>query len=262
LNKTRRMSRITAADGKTLIVAMDHAAIMGPNGLERPGEVIQKVIAGGADAVLTTYGVARSFARELAPIGLILRSDGAVSTVGPDYTSAAPVYGVEDALRLGADGIAATAGPGHANEREQLAWLAKLSSECDRWGMVLMGEMVPGGFEGGPAFRTLEHHKLAARFGSELGCDLVKTPYCDNFEQVTSTCYTPIVVLGGSRMALPDLLRLVHNAVKAGAVGCAIGRNIWGAPDPARMTAALASIIHDGADVEDALALLEDKTGL
>jgi DhnA family fructose-bisphosphate aldolase class Ia len=256
MDKTRRLSRITAADGKALIVAMDHAAIMGPNGLERPREVIQQIIAGGADAVLTTYGLARSFARQLTPLGLILRSDGAVTTTGPDWTSAAPIYGVEDALRLGADGIAATTGPGHKNEREQLAWLAKLSSECDKWGMALMGEMVPGGFEAGPAFRTLEHHRSAARLGSELGCDLVKMPYCDGFEQVTASCYTPIVVLGGSRMAVPELLRLVHGAMEAGAIGCAIGRNIWGAPDPARMTAALAAIIHDAASVEDALALL------
>jgi DhnA family fructose-bisphosphate aldolase class Ia len=261
VHKTRRLSRITAADGKALIVAMDHAAIMGPSGLERPAEVIRQITAGGADAVLTTYGLARAFSRELAPLGLILRSDGAVTMAGPDWTSAAPIYGVEDALRLGADGIAATTGPGHKNEREQLAWLAKLSSECDRWGLVLMGEMVPGGFESGPELRTLEHHRRAARLGSELGCDLVKMPYCDDFAQVTGSCYTPIVVLGGSRMALPDLLRLVHSAMQVGAIGCAIGRNIWGAPDPAAVTAALATIIHGGASVEDALALLAETKG-
>ena len=38
MNKTRRLNRILARDGKALIVAMDHGAIQGPKGLERPGE--------------------------------------------------------------------------------------------------------------------------------------------------------------------------------------------------------------------------------
>ena len=122
--------------------------------------------------------------------------------------------------------------------------------------MVLVGEMVPGGFDSGPAFRTLENHKLAARFGSEFGADLLKTPYCDNFEEVVRSDYTPIVVPGGSKMTSEQLLTMVYNAVKAGAVGCAVGRNVWGAADPTKMTAALAAVIHGGASVAEAMKLL------
>jgi DhnA family fructose-bisphosphate aldolase class Ia len=256
MDKTRRLSRILGRDGKALIVAMDHAAIMGPRGLERPAEIIRQVSAGGADAILTTYGVARSFTQELAHTGLILRCDSGASTLGPDYTRATPIYTVADALRLGADGIAMTAAPGHPDERGQLEWLGQLGSECDQWGMALMGEMVPGGFEGGPQYRTLDALKLAARFGSEYGCDLVKMPYCEHFEEVVGACYTPVVVLGGKGMPTDALLRMVGAAMQAGAVGCAIGRNIWNAPHPAKVTAALAAIIHGGASAEDALKLL------
>jgi DhnA family fructose-bisphosphate aldolase class Ia len=256
MSKTRRLNRILAPDGKALIVAMDHAAIQGPSGLECPGEVIRQVAAGGADAIITTFGLARAFAKELAPLGLILRSDGGASTIGPDVTTARPIYGVDDALRLGADGLVATAGPGHPHELEQLEWLAKLSSGCEAWGLVLVGEMVPGGFDSGPEFRTLENHKLAARFGSEFGSDLLKAPYCDHFEEVVRSVYTPIVVPGGSKMTSEQLLTMVYNAVRAGAVGCAVGRNVWGADNPAKMSAALASIIHGGAGVDEALALL------
>jgi DhnA family fructose-bisphosphate aldolase class Ia len=256
VHKTRRLNRILARDGRALIVAMDHAAIQGPSGLEQPGVLIPKLIAGGADAILTTYGLARAFAKELAPVGLIVRTDGGASTIGPDVTTATPIYGVEDALRLGADGMVATAGPGHRDELHQLEWLAELSSDCDTWGVVLVGEMVPGGFDSGPAFRTLENHKLAARFGSEFGSDLLKTPYCDHFEEVVRSVYTPIVVPGGSKMTSEQLLTMVYNAVKAGAVGCAVGRNVWGADDPTKMTAALAAVIHGGASVADALRLL------
>ena len=47
MHKTRRLNRILGKDGKALIVAMDHAAIQGPSGLERPGELIPKLIAVG-----------------------------------------------------------------------------------------------------------------------------------------------------------------------------------------------------------------------
>jgi class I fructose-bisphosphate aldolase/fructose-bisphosphate aldolase/2-amino-3,7-dideoxy-D-threo-hept-6-ulosonate synthase len=256
MNKTRRLNRILAADGRTLIVAMDHGAIQGPKGLDHPGEVIKQVADGGADAIITTYGIAKSFGKELARLGLIMRTDGGASTIGPDVSAGAPLFTVEDALRLGADGVVANAGPGHADEVKHIEWLSTLAGDCDRWGVVLVGEMVPGGFDSGPEFRKLENHQLAARFGSEYGADLLKTPYCDHFEQVVGSCFTPIVVPGGSKMSEIELITMVHRAVAAGAIGCAIGRNVWGAPDPVRMTAALAAVIHQGASVEQAMGLL------
>jgi DhnA family fructose-bisphosphate aldolase class Ia len=257
MNKTRRLNRILARDGRALIVAMDHGAIQGPKGLERPGEVIRQVEAGGADAILTTYGIARAFGKELARLGLIIRTDGGASTIGPDVSDSSGLYTVEDALRLGADGVVCNAGPGHRNEVQHIEWLSELSSGCDQWGVVLVAEMVPGGFDSGPEFRTLDSHKLAARFGSEYGADLLKTPYCDHFAEVVRSCYTPIVVPGGSKMTEEQLLTMVYNAVAAGAVGCAVGRNIWGAPDVTKMTAALAAVIHGGAGVAEAMKLLK-----
>ncbi len=256
MKKTRRLNRILASDGKALIVAMDHGGISGPKGLERPGDVIKKVADGGADAIITSYGIAREFAKELAPLGLIVRTDGGSSAIGPDVAASAPLFSVEDALRLGADGVVANAGPGHSYEVRQIEWLTTLASDCDRWGVVLVGEMMPGGFDSAPEYRTLANHQLAARFGSEYGADILKTPYCDHFEQVVQSCFTPIVVPGGSKMSEEQLITMVYNAVAAGAVGCAIGRNVWGAPDPTKMTAALAAVIHGGASVEQALKLL------
>ena len=88
----------------------------GRRGWNGPGEVIRKVADGGADAILTTYGMARTFGKELAPLGVIIRTDGGASTIGPDISQSAPLYSVEDALRLGVDGVVANAGPGHRNE--------------------------------------------------------------------------------------------------------------------------------------------------
>ena len=72
--KTRRMNHIFKEDGKALIVAMDHGTFNGAApGLEHPGETLQQIAEGGADAVLCNFGVARKFAKELAPLGYIAR---------------------------------------------------------------------------------------------------------------------------------------------------------------------------------------------
>ena len=59
--KAHRMRRIFKSDGRTLIVAMDHAGFMGPvAGLIDPVATVNAVVAGGADAVMTTLGTAKS----------------------------------------------------------------------------------------------------------------------------------------------------------------------------------------------------------
>jgi DhnA family fructose-bisphosphate aldolase class Ia len=242
-----------------VIVAMDHGMISGPlAGLERPGDTIAKVLAGGADAVLTTYGLARSFARQLAGVGLILRSDGGNTDIGPKTKTGAIDFTVEAALRLGADALAISAFPGAAREVESLQFLAQGVQAAHAWGMPVLAEMVPGGFDSGPEFRTLESIALAARVGAELGADLVKCPYAEGFGQVASTVYAPVVILGGAKAGGErDMLAKIKAAIDAGGAGVAIGRHIWQAPDPARMTAAVVAIVHDNASVDEAMKLLE-----
>jgi DhnA family fructose-bisphosphate aldolase class Ia len=254
---TRRLGHIFRPDGRTLILAMDHAAIFGPGkGLERPGDTIEKVVAGGADAVMTSFGIAKHFARALSPVGLILRADGAPTKLGPDV--GAPVwFDVEVALRLGADALCVSAFPGHHTEAATLSNLASVTSEAHAWGLTVQAEMVPGGMSSGPEVRMVENVALAARVGIELGADWVKVPYVEAFERVTSVCYKPVVIMGGTRRGSEaEMLAEVKSAIDSGAAGVTIGRNIFETDDPRAMTAALSAIIHSNASVEEALSIL------
>ncbi len=184
----RRLNRIfrPAKGGRALITAMDHGLLDGPClGLEDPGRTITLVAEGGADAVLTSYGVARRFARELAPLGLILRVDGGGTSLGTGGGPGALFYGVEEALRLGADAVAVSAFPGAPEEMETLKMLAAVIGKAHAWGLPVMAEMVPGGFDSAPEFRTQASIALSVRVAAELGADFVKTPYTDGFEAVT-----------------------------------------------------------------------------
>jgi len=49
---------------------------------------------------------------------------------------------------------------------------------------------------------------------------------------------------------------VVWNSLQAGAVGVAIGRNIWQHPSPRAMVEAMVGVVHDGWSVKQALAHL------
>src|SRR5688572_27760544 len=85
----RRMHHIFAPDGRAVIVAMDHTRSGPTAGLERPVATVAKVVAGGADAIMMTIGMAHAVAGVLGGSGLIL----ALDSEGPIAD-----YGVEQAI--------------------------------------------------------------------------------------------------------------------------------------------------------------------
>ena len=246
MSTLRRMGRIFGLDGRALIVAMDHGLIDGPcKGLEAPARIIEQVTDGGADAILTSYGVATRFARNLARAGLILRVDGGGTSLAPRTGPGSIFYSVEAALKLGADAVAVSAFPGTEHETSTLRNLAAIIEAAHGWGLPVMAEMVPGGFDSPPEKRTRAAIALGARVAAELGADWVKTPYVAGFEAVVAACYVPVVVLGGAkRGSEAAMLADIRTAIAAGGAGVAIGRNIFQADDPTAMTAAVAAIVH------------------
>ena len=240
----RRLHHIFAPDGRAVVVAMDHARETGvATGLEHPAEAVRRVVAGGVDAIMTTPGMARVVADELGGQGLIV----ALDSEGPVAD-----YGVELALRLGADAVELKVFPGSAGETH-LADLRRLVARCTEWSMPLLAEPIPVSFEDTSA-HTVENIARATRLAAEAGADFVKAHYVgpvDAYaEQVTGQCFVPVIILGGPAHANPrDALQHVANALAAGARGIAFGRNIIQHPRPDRMAGALVELIHGGATV-------------
>jgi len=240
-------------DGRTLIVAMDHA--QGGDkplpGLVHPGETIRKVVQGGADAVISTYGTAVQFADDFAGCGLILtvRPEGAMIDVA-----------IETALMVGAEGIKVMIFPWFDGAPQAVTNAARLGAECKKWQLVYVPEIMPGGGRSGPEWRTPEKIAGGARVGAEVGGDFVKTFYTgspETFKIVTDNCPVPVVILGGPQMeSEEDLLNTVKGSVEGGGKGIAFGRNIWMHAHPEKLVAAIAAVLHDGATVAQALKKL------
>jgi DhnA family fructose-bisphosphate aldolase class Ia len=257
--------RILQPNGRAVVVAMDHAQTHGMiAGLEDPGAVIDKVIDAGADAVMTTFGVIKRYQDKLiGRVPTIMRLDGGPSLFREDwlaYTEWSLLHSVEDALRLGADGVVLMAFVGIPVELETYRIVSRVATECLRANLPVMVEALPAQSPRIPDPKVPQAMASAARIGFEHGADLIKTYYTgtpESFRMVTENCPVPTLIAGGPKMdTLEETLAVVSGAMDAGAAGVVFGRNIWQSPAPGRMVSALKQIIHDDADVATAMTAL------
>ncbi len=252
----RMKSLISPATGRTVIVAMDHGQIIGPaQGLERPLDAFRRVVRGRPDAILATRGmVEHGFEALDSGVGLIIRITGGFTVLGGRFEEAM-ISSVTHALKLGATGVAVTVKFGHDREDEFTRQASLVADDCYSWGMPLMTEVWPAGKNVSKP-SDLSAVKLGSRAAAEYGTDIVKTYYPGTEEgcaEVVAGCPVPVVVLGGEKADAPiDTFRMVESAIRAGAAGVAMGRNVWGQPDPTRMIEALRGIVHDGWSADQA----------
>jgi DhnA family fructose-bisphosphate aldolase class Ia len=245
--KLRRLHRIFGADGRSVIVAMDHAGFQGYGPPTADG--LEAIVSGGPDAVLVTWNLARTGAEHLARCGLVLRVDGGTTELGERSSSdaSALLHSAEAAMQLGADAVAVMAYPGAREEHVTLHRLARLCTECDRIGLPVMAEVVPGSFAKTVEWST-ENISRGARIAVELGADIIKTmspPSVGEMAAVVAACPVPVVALGGPKMeSEDDLVALARGVVDAGASGIAFGRNVWGSPDPNAVVLRLREAVH------------------
>lgn len=248
----RRMSRLFAPNGRSLVLAFDHGR-WGANhaGMANPAKTLSEAVAAGADAILTTVGQAINFGSIINRVGLVINMD--------DFYGD-PTSMVVQARDLGADMGKVMSFPHLDTQPDSVDRAARVAAVCRNHHLPLMIETVPGGFDG-KEHHTAEKIATAARQGSEMGADLLKIQYSgsvESFREVLAPLFVPTIVLGGSpRESVRDVLADVHGAMAAGAVGIAVGRNIWAHPTPAKMVAAMASIIHGEANVDAALKELD-----
>lgn len=263
IGKKLRMSKIFDKDGRALILAYDHrmGGIRGP-GLIDPGETIDAIIEGGADAIMTTMGVIGQYHEKMAAgrLGVIIRTDCVGSRYTPMEQRAAawPQFvSVETAVRLGCNAVINMVILGAPNELKALEFATQLSNECEKWGMPWAAEIIPG-----PLKATAEVIGACCQVAEEYGADFVKTHWTgsvDSFKDAISTVKIPILLAGGPPTSTSrEYLEQVAAAMEAGGKGLFCGRNIFTYKEPAKMTRAIRMIIHEGATVEEAVEELHE----
>jgi len=246
--KELRLRRIMDLErDRILIVPMDHGVSLGPmEGIATIHDSIRKVGRGGASCVVVHKGIASTLNREiLGDMGLIVHLS-ASTNLSDDSNQKILVGSAYDAVRLGADAVSVHVNLGGSHEPEMLDQLGEISSQCSELGMPLLAMMYPRG-DNVKSQYDVDAVKHCARVGAELGADIIKTNYTGDitsFKEVISGCPVPVVIAGGPKMESENaLLEIVRDAVKAGAKGISIGRNVFQHRDIEGITKKLAGIV-------------------
>lgn len=268
-----RLNRLfSAASGRSLAIAVDHGMPGEPDlleGIDDMERVIDSVVAAQPDALLLSPGQAdllqRRVGREKPALALRVDAPNVYGREVPDV----PVSTMYDdpvglAVRLDAACVVVNLldAPGQPSLRRSCVEnVMRLRTACDRAGMPMMVEPVPmaPATAGYDVQRDPERLRGLVRQATELGADVVKAdplPDPEAFARVVRTARVPLLVRGGGRIAVEELLELTAAVLRAGALGLVYGRNVIQHHDPSAMTRALGALVHDGASAQEALARL------
>lgn len=137
--RQRRLSRLTGTDDQLFLVPLDHSVAMGPIAeIHRLDSMVRALAEFGADGVIVHKGRARFMAPAVwRSVGLVVHLNGSTMHA-PDADEKVLLADVEEAIRIGADGVSVHVNVGSNSEARQLADLGKVAGTCARWGLPLM----------------------------------------------------------------------------------------------------------------------------
>ncbi|GAA0503584.1 fructose-bisphosphate aldolase [Paractinoplanes deccanensis] len=245
-----RLAHLGRRDGSgLLLVPLDHAVGAGP--LRADGDLdtlVARLAEHGADGVVVHKGAARRIRpARFRDLSLVVQLN-ASTAMAADPDAKYPVATVEEALRLGADAVSVHVNAASRTEAAQIAHLAAVAEECERWSVPLLAMM----YVRGPAVRDGRAPELVAHavaVAAEMGADLVKTALPDDpaaTARIVAGAPVPVLAAGGPPEPGADaVLGRMAAAMRAGAAGVAVGRLVFTAADPGAMLRRLAAVVHD-----------------
>lgn len=239
-----RLSRIfSPKSGNTVMLAFDHGYIMGSTaGLERL-DVSIAPLCEYADVLMGTRGALRSCIPPTLNKAVCLRATHDSSVLFEDMSRGCGLgVDMEDALRMNASALAIQCFVGGAGEKDSLEVLCRAADAGYRYGVPVMGVTAVGK----EMERTPKYFLLATRILAELGASMVKTYFCEDFENVVAACPVPIVIAGGKKLPEAEALTMAYRAIQSGARGVDMGRNIFQSEFPIVMCKAVAKVVHEG----------------
>ncbi len=255
-----RLSRLMSpSDGRSYIVAADHAFLMGPSpGTYNLALTLKEVIKGKPDGILLSKGRARLLASLFegrdAP-ALIIRADW---FSGPRFFSQQlPMSQMEnyaacsasEALSLGAEAIMVyhLAGFTPEYERRGYAMAAAAIREGISLGLPLIAEPLPGNPTADEDEKVKALVDAACRFEA-LGASALKIPFIneEGLRSLVAAVKIPVWVLGGAKEEHEEAVYEKAAAyISFGASGIVFGRNVIQADNPAEVSSRLCSVVHN-----------------
>ncbi len=231
-------------NGKAMFLAYDHGLEHGPSDFHDqdadPNYIIDIARKGKYNAIIFQKGIAEKYNDKIrkSHVPLIIKLNGKTSLSGGEPISR-QICSVKEALRLGAVAVGYTIYIGSKYESVMLQEFEKIEKEAHQSGLPVILWAYPRG-EGIANKKPEELMAYAARFGLEVGADIVKIAYHGTVKDlkwaVKSAGKTKVVIAGGLKDEESEVLNKVNEIMSAGCIGLAIGRNIWQNNNPLEIT--------------------------
>lgn len=236
---TRAVDRLFDDKGHIFLLALDHAQSGVTPGLEKSGELMDKLADSALSGFILNVGPAGRMAEKpFLRKKLVLRTSFGGSQLASAYASThANHVSPETALALGADAVLMMASIGEADYENLQAAAADIDA-YHQLSIPVIVEILAADFGKTSTF-DIQYH--GARIAAELGADLVKAFYVEGFDRVVSACPAPVILAGGSKDS--DIGAVAKQALAQGARGFAFGRNIFQAADPRGLVARLGALL-------------------
>jgi DhnA family fructose-bisphosphate aldolase class Ia len=274
--KSFRLNRMfNGQSGRCFDVAVDHGFFNQPGflqGIEDIAGAVRTLVDAAPDAIQLTVGQARhlqSVPGKQRP-ALVLRTDAA-NVYGRELPATRFSAMIEEtmlqAVRLDAACVCVNLFqiPGAPEVHAQCVEnIMRLKPQSDFYQMPMMVEplVFRPNHEAGGYLVDGDAEKVVhlVRQAVELGADVIKADPTDDVSEYHRVIRVaggiPVLVRGGGRVSDREILERTAALLAQGASGIVYGRNIIQHPSPKGITRALMGMVHNGLDVDGALALI------
>lgn len=266
--KIIRMKRLIDEDDACIICSLDHG-MTSPSFFEPLGNMrglVKDAVKGGANVFMLGRKYASICCPELKKDSALLFMLTATCAQHPDKNPTIEIGSVQEALRLGADGVVVYVAMSTGQDEFSMELMAKVGAECEALGVPLLAEAeypdvyMPKEEQGKLGLEYLIYN---ARVCAELGADIVKTNWPGTRQDfariVKAISPTPVVIAGGHKISDTELLTRMEQGVSEGAVGCSVGRNIFLHQSPFAITRALSRVIREKWSAKEAAEELQEE---
>ncbi|MGV8086058.1 MAG: class I fructose-bisphosphate aldolase [Candidatus Woesearchaeota archaeon] len=254
-------------NGKSLLLAYDQGLEHGPKDLNLntidPSYIFDIALEGMYNGIIVQAGIAEKYYHSYyKDVPLVIKLNGKTSMMDSSSPISRQICSVERAVKLGAAAVGYTVYTGSQLEPEIFLEYSKIIEQAHDYGIPVIGWMYP---RGPKVTNELDTDTLAyaARTGLELGSDFIKIKYNNNLEGfkwvVKCAGRSKVLVADVNKIDEHSFLRMSNDIMKTGAIGMAVGRNVWQHDRPFAITKAISKMVHNGMSIDDALRLFEEE---
>lgn len=237
--------------GKAFFLAYDQGLEHGPSDFNdknvNPNYIIEIARKAKCTGIIFQKGIAEKYSKEIkkSKIPLILKLNGKTNLVKGEPVSR-QLCSVDEAIKLGAVAVGYTIYIGSTYESIMMQEFENIETQAHSRNLPVIAWIYPRGrnIKNKPKKELMAY---AARTGLEIGADIIKIAYNGNPRDlkwaVKSAGKTKVVIAGGVKKDKRNLLKQVKEIIESGAIGLAIGRNIWQDKEPLKLAKKINKII-------------------